>query len=316
MFILFFLPLYIMRSFKKIIATISLVTMLIASTIVNAAPLDSATASITLNGSGNTETLTVLWAQVDENGWDKDFTDNIDSVKIKNNDDVLVYENVNGDGITNNADGSFTIDAIDFETVAGDVIVALITGTRYTISFTTDSWDFWSAVLVINEDNRLTVSATVQPVLKFAIEWNTADFGVLTSDIKSISKWIEVWTNAINWVTVTAQTLNGWLKSVSASDHTIWLSADPLYSSEEYKFTSTLGTPDSASSATIDGMALSDVTSVGQVFPVYSTNKPQNFETAIGGYDTSFIISTKISDSTPSASDYKDIIIFTATANF
>jgi len=49
-----------MRSFKKIIATISLVTMIIASTVVNAAPLDNATASITLNGSGSTETLTVL----------------------------------------------------------------------------------------------------------------------------------------------------------------------------------------------------------------------------------------------------------------
>jgi hypothetical protein len=42
---------------------------------------------------------------------------------------------------------------------------------------------------------------------------------------------------------------------------------------------------------------------------------PQNFNTT-GDYDTDFTVSAKISESTPSASDYTDVIIFTATANF
>lgn len=288
-----------MKVLKKIIATIALVSITIASTVVNAAPLDNATANVTLSNDITTEVLTV-------NVPSKDFaSDNANYVEITDNNWNTVYT---GSTITSNVWEDFTVD-MDFDTV-------LNTTTRYTISFTTVWGDFGAAVLVINQDNVLTVTATVQPVLKFAIEDNNANFGVLTTTSASITRWIEVWTNAINWVTVTAKTVNGWLKSTTAWGHTIWLNTnDTLYSDEAYSFTSNLGGSDSAVWAVIAGMVESDIVAANDEFTVYTADMPQNFD-ATTDYDTDFTISTKIAESTPSASDYTDVIIFTATANF
>ncbi len=286
-----------MRSFKKIIATISIVTMLIASTIVNAAPLDNATAAVTLDWGAGSDTLIVSnitsasgafdYIEITDNAWTSVYT-------------WSVFD-------TNTSTG-FSITSVDFDTT-------LDNSTRYTISFTTTGGDFGAAVLVVNQDNRIVVTATVQPVLKFAIEDWVTDFGVLSTSLSTITRWIEVGTNAVNGVTVTAQTVNGWLKSTTASGHTIWLNTnDDLYSSETYSFTSVLWTADSASWATINGLVITDIVAADDVFTVYSANKPQDFNTS--DYDTDFVISTNIAASTPSASDYTDIIIFTATADF
>lgn len=287
-----------MKSLKKLIAIIAIIAMTIASTIVNAAPLDNATANVTLDWLTWNDTLVV---------------DNITSasgsfnyVEIIDNAWTSVYTWSTFD--TNTSTG-FSITSVNFDTVLNN-------STRYSISFTTANGDFGAAVLVVNQDNRLTVTATVQPVLKFAIEANTADFGVLSTTTGSISKWVEVWTNAINWVTVTVQTVNGWLKSTTASGHTIWLNTnDSLYADEVYSFSSILWTADSASWASITGLSTTDVVAANDTFTIYTANMPQNFNTT-GDYDTDFTVSAKISESTPSASDYTDVIIFTATANF
>jgi len=286
-----------MNNYKKIIATISLVTMFIASTVVNAAPIDNATAKVTLSWDNNNEILTVENI-VNASG-------SFDYVEIISNTWTTVYT---WSTFATNSSTGFTIDA-DFDTV-------LNTSTRYSISFKTDTWDFGAATLVVNQDNRIVVTASVQPVLKFAIEDGTSDFWVLSTSTWTITRWIEVWTNAVNWVTVTAQTVNGWLRSETASGHTIWLNTnDSLYANEVYAFTSTLWTADSASWAVINWMTTTDVAAANDIFTVYTANMPQNFDT-VNSYDTNFSISAKIAESTPAASDYTDIIIFTATANF
>jgi hypothetical protein len=79
-----------MKSFKKIIALMTIITMLMASTIVSAAteddnPLDNATASIILSGNGDTEKLTVTGVTDSEGATKKFSDDNIKFIEIKDN---------------------------------------------------------------------------------------------------------------------------------------------------------------------------------------------------------------------------------------
>jgi hypothetical protein len=290
-----------MKHTKKLVAFIALFTIVV-STIAHAAnaPLDGATAGVTLSGSAATEVLTVTQPG-------KDFTgDKVKLYVIKKNDDTVAHSN-SGTTIATNANGSFTI-TMDFDT-------KLNTTTRYTIAFQTVSGDFGWAVLVINTDNTLTVTGTVLPVLKFALEATSKDFGVLTATYTGVTTGIEVGTNAVNGVTVKAKTTNGWLKSTTAS-HTINLSGNnALYAAEGYQFKSDLGTHDSTASTGITWVALTTMNTVNKEITVYTAPKPQNFDTA-WDYDADFTAQAKISASTPAASDYKDTIIFTATGNF
>lgn len=288
-----------MKNMNKIFAILTIIVFTL-STIVNAAntPLDGATANITLSGNTTAETLTVT-----QNG--KDFTaDNVNLVEIKNNAGTIVYTNTS----VTNANGSFTIVGNDFDT-------SLNNTTRYTIAFKTVSGDFGWAVLVINTDNTLTVTWIVLPVLTFALEASSKDFEVLTTNYKSISTGVEIWTNAANGVSVTAKSTNGGLKSTTAG-HTIGLGTnDSLYSNESYQFQSVLWTADSVSGATIAGLSYTTVNTVNGEHVIYTANKPQNFDTS-WDYDTDFWAQIKIAESTPAATDYSDTIVFTATWNF
>lgn len=296
----YFLIIENMKTFKKIIATISIVSILALSSIVNAAPLDSAIADITLDWGVGTDTLTVTVV--------KDFTlDAVTSVSISTNTGASVYS-ATGSVVTD-ADGSFTITGVDFDAEG------MNTATRYTISFTTAN-DHGAAVLVVNNDNQFTVSATVQPVLKFAMQTTSDDLGTLTTSYGvGVTTGLEIGTNAVNWVSISAQTTNGWLVSTDAT-HTINLSTnDTLYSNEGYQFTSVVWTHDSASGATIAWQTATTMNTVNQTQVIYTANMPQNFDTA-WDYDVDFTVTARVAESTPAASDYTDVIIFTATANF
>lgn len=288
-----------MKNIKKLVAGIALFGIVLSS-IVHAtnAPLDNATAGVILSGDATTETLTLSWVT-------KDFSsDNVNFFEIKKNDGTSVYT---GSTVTTNGSNTFAI-TFDFDTV-------LNTSTRYTIGFKTVSGDFGGAVLVINTDSNLTVTGIVLPVLQFALEATSKDFWVLTTSYTGVTTGVEVGTNAVNWVTVTAKSVSGGLASTTAS-HTIGLTGnDALYSNESYQFQSVVGTTDSVSGATIAGIAYTTVNTAGQSVTVYTADKPQNFDTA-GDYDTDFGAQIRIAASTPAATDYSDTIIFTATGNF
>ena len=292
-----------MKNIKKLVAGIALFGIVLSS-IVHAtnAPIDSAVSWVTLSNAwvadAVTETLTLTWVT-------KDFSaDNVNYYEIKKNDGTIVKTDTT---VSTNGSNTFTI-VFDFDSV-------LDTSTRYTIGFKTVSGDFGGAVLVVNTDSNLTVTGIVLPVLQFELEATSKDFGVLTTSYGAVSTGVEVGTNAVNWVTVTAKSINGGLNS-AAVGHTIGLTGnDTLYSNESYQFQSQVGTTDSVSGASIAGVVYTTVNTANQVVTVYTADKPQNFDTA-GGYDTDFGAQIRIAASTPAATDYSDTIVFTATGNF
>jgi hypothetical protein len=304
-FILYFYFFILMKNLKKVLAFM-LMFVMILWTVVHAtnAPLDNATAVVVLGGDGSNDSLTGTLST-------KDFSwDNVGSYVIKKNDGTIVYS---GSSVDTNANWSFVISGVDFDANNVDV------SNRYTISFVTASWDYGAAVLVVNKDtyksNELTVTGAVLPVLKFAIE--DADramwFGILTSTYTWVTTGLEVGTNAVNWLTITAKSTNWGLNSSNAS-HTIGLSGnDALYSDENYQFKTVTWAHDSVSDATITKIDFTTVNDTSAI-TVYTADKPQNFN--ITNYDVDFTAQIKIAESTPAATDYTDNIIFTVTGNF
>ncbi len=306
--------LFMKTNLKKLVAGASVLGLVAINSIgsfVNAAMLDNATASLTIDASWENElvTVNVTW---------KDFSaSNVNRVLIKDNAGTTVYTNTTVD---TNANWSFTINSVDLETPSANVLVAMNSSTRYTISFETVNWDLWSAVLVNGTDNRITVSAKVDPVLKFGIETSSLTFAnpLSTTISSSPATGLELGTNAINGVTVVATSTN-WSLLDSVSWHKINGSAnDALYSAEDYQFESTVSlSPDSTAWATITWLAATTVDDATMgttnVKTVYSANAPQNYSTA--SYDTSFKLNSKIAESTP-AWNYGDTITFTITGNF
>jgi len=291
-----------MKYLKKILAISTIASILIASSIsTNAAWINGATALASGLTTGQTITITKLTAFPDG--------DEIASATITKLDWSAAWTTT----LTAPVGASWTED----NSVLTIATTDLNDNTSYFITFTTVSGDVGSTTLRVwtPTNDTLTVSASVEPMLKFAMEANTQNLGMLTTTATGVTTWIEVGTNAIGGIIVSAQTTNWWLKSTSAL-HTINLTGnDAIYSAENYEFSTALGTADSASGAIITWATTTPMNTVNQTIPVYSTNKPQNFDT-IGGYDVDFTVSAKIAASTPAASDYGDVIIFTATATF
>lgn len=293
-----------MKTLKKIVAwtsAIAILAMNAMSFTANAAWLDNGTVTHTALDSGaGLETMTVTVAG-------KDFSsDAINHIAIYNNAWV---SQVSVGAATSNLNWSFTLDT-DLDALANNA--------NYIVSFTTTSWDFGSAVLSLGTGNTVTVSAQVEPVLSFAIQSSTLSLGTLSSSYAPQTTWLEVWTNAMAWVTVTAVSTNGWLLSATNGHKIADDTRDALYSSEWYQFISTLGTADSIVWATINWLAASDITDTNawtKTKVVYQNNSPENFDVG-GDYDTDFAVQAKIAASTPAAADYTDTITFTATANF
>ncbi|MFC1797723.1 hypothetical protein ACFLY2_00625 [Patescibacteria group bacterium] len=142
-------------------------------------------------------------------------------------------------------------------------------------------------------------------------------FGTLTTATGAITTDIEVGTNAVGGLNITAESVNGGLASTTAAHQINESTNDALYDAEGYFFSSTVAstTPDSMSGAVITGLATStNVDELNKIQTIYTAVKPQNFDTT--EYDVTFTVEAKVAESTPSASDYTDVIIFTTTANF
>lgn len=301
---------------KKLVAGASVLGLVAINSIgsmVDAAMLDNTTATLTMDVSAENDTITVTQS------W-KDFTwDLLSRVVVKDNAWTTILSFSDSTNVTE-ANGSFTISWQDLEDWASFETVAFAVGTRYTISFETVAWDLWSAVLVNGTDNQITVSAKVDPVLKFAIQTSSLTFAnpLSTTISSSPATGLELGTNAIGGVTVIATSTN-WALYDSVSGHKIDnTQADSLYAAQDYQFEATVGTTDAAAWTTIAGLAATSVedTTMGttNVKTIYTANKPQNFDTA-WDYDVDFKLNAKIAESTP-AGNYGDTITFTVTWNF
>lgn len=290
-----------MKYLEKIVAITTIASLLIASSITTNASINGTTATSTNWVVGTTITIT-------DSG--NGFTDlnEITSAVITNLDGSPAWTT------------TLTVVWDNSNIATSEVVIAtadLTDNTSYFIQFTTDNGDFGTTTLRVwtPTNDSLTVTATVEPVLKFGMESNNGSFWVLSTTATWITTWIEIWTNAINWITVSAKTVNGWLSSATASHVINWSLNDALYDDEEYQFSTTLGASDSSSGAVITWATTTSMNTANQSITIYTAAKPQNFDTT-GDYDVDFTVSAKIAESTPSASDYTDVIIFTATANF
>lgn len=203
------------------------------------------------------------------------------------------------------------------------VAIAAQIGTG-TVTWTTSfdsaiNWDWtyttWSASGSIS---WIVVTATVEPVLNMTISTWAINLWVLwTSDFSTWSVNLEIWTNAINWVVVTARSNSGWL--ANTSDNSIIINDDTQagfqdWVAENYKFSSsTWATADSTISwfnatATLDTEVNENTTE----HTVYTSNKPEQNDQV---NDVVFTVSAKANAQTPAWS-YQDTITFTVTWNF
>lgn len=302
LFFLFSYLTYSMKYLKKILAISTIASILIASSITTNAAINNTTAT-SADGLQNT-VITIT-----DSGNEFINTNEITSATIKKLDGTAATATLTPTWTTGD-------DATSTVTITG---ADLTIDTSYIIMFTTANGDFGSTTLRVWEttNDTLTVSASVEPMLKFAMESNNKDFGVLTTAYSTVSTGIEVWTNAINWITVTAKSTNWGLISGDAGHLINDTTNDAIYDGEWYQFTSTLWTSDSITGAVLWWLAATDVTNATlgttNVKTIYTANDPQNFDWS---YDTTFTVWAKIAESTPAASDYGDVIIFTATANF
>lgn len=162
--------------------------------------------------------------------------------------------------------------------------------------------------------NWIVVTAQVLPTLNMEISTWSIDLGTLTPWVES--SWsldIEVGTNAVAWVIITASSTNGWLENTT--DNSIMineLTTDG--SAESYTFESAAWTIDS----TVTGFATSwnltkKEVSDSSLETIYSTNKPELTDWT--NADVTFTVGTTANAQTPAGS-YTDSVTFVVTWTF
>ncbi len=152
------------------------------------------------------------------------------------------------------------------------------------------------------------------PFLNMVISTWTIDLWILNSE--TYSTWsinIEIGTNAAYWVNINVKSGTWWLRSTSNKSIINNLTADWI--AESYKFSSALNAASDSSATWFIQVADLNVEVNNNIssYTIYSTNKP---ESSSWVDDVTFYVSVKISDETPAAKTYMDIITITVVWNF
>lgn len=179
-----------------------------------------------------------------------------------------------------------------------------------------DSAVMWDEALTWTASGTIswiTVSANVTPTLNMALSTNMLDLWTLNSS--SYSTWtlyLEVWTNAVNWITVSAKSNSGWLTNlVDPSIQINNLTVDWI--AESYKFNSSLSWAVDSTvvwytrTSNLDTEINSNTWSI-----IYTTIKP---EQTLNIDDVKFDVLAKSNAETPGW-NYADTINFTVSGNF
>jgi len=186
--------------------------------------------------------------------------------------------------------------------------------------------DTFTAASASGSVTDILIKARVNPTLNMAISVEEIDLGVLLPGVASAGSLdIEIGTNAVNGVSITARSQSGGLTNTSDSDvqiNTLTPAADPV-ASESYTWASTLnndaGSNDSSfgtfdsENATGDGLdSAVEITENTTEYNVYTSNKP---EATSGVDDVTFNVAATAQAETP-AGEYEDRVTFTVTGNF
>lgn len=178
-----------MKYLRKILAISIITTIVLASTITSAAniAINNTTATTPSNVGIQTTVLTI--------------TDTITGTGFSDTNEITsaTITTLSGTGISTTlapigADGNDAISTLTISTAD------LTDNTSYIVSFTTATGDFGTTTLRIGTptNDTLTVTASVQPVLKFAMQSNSEAFGILSTSYATVTTGLEVGTNAVN----------------------------------------------------------------------------------------------------------------------
>ncbi|USN58326.1 MAG: hypothetical protein H6767_08725 [Candidatus Peribacteria bacterium] len=175
------------------------------------------------------------------------------------------------------------------------------------------NWDDSFPGTASGEVAGIVVTATVDPILNMSISTGAIDLGTLVAGVTSTGTLdIEVGTNAVNGLSITARSSSGGLTNTSSGAVQINdLVTDGV--AESYKFASALN---AATDSTITGFSAtanlsSEVDSTAE-HTVYTSNKPE----ALSGVDDILFSVSATSDAQTQAGNYQDTITFTVTGNF
>ena len=160
----------------------------------------------------------------------------------------------------------------------------------------------------------IVVTAQVEPMLNMTLSDSTIDLGTLVASVASNGSIdIEVGTNAVDGVSITARSTNGGLENTTDGLQVI---NDVDADGEAYTFESASNAIDSTISgfATTWDLAAVEVNDNTTEHTIYTTNKPE-LDDEITHYDVTFTVSAESTAQT-AAGDYEDTITFTVTGNF
>jgi len=173
----------------------------------------------------------------------------------------------------------------------------------------------------------ILIKARVNPTLNMAISAEEIDLGTLVAGTASTgSLSLEIGTNAVNGVAITARSQSGGLTNTSDNAvqiNTLTPAADPV-ASESYTWTSTVanvsgandsafGTFDAVNTGANGLNAAQEITETATEYNVYTSNKPEATSGTID--DVTFNVSATAQAQTP-AGEYEDRVTFTVTGNF
>lgn len=164
---------------------------------------------------------------------------------------------------------------------------------------------------------NVKIKARVNPTLNMEISAEEIDLGVLVAWVASTgSLFLEVGTNAKQWVSITARSQSGWLTNTSSGAIKIQDNQDVFDDliDESYTWASTPNVTDDSASPSFNATGLTEieVNNDTDELTVYNTNKAEATNLVD---DVEFIVSATSVAETP-AWDYEDYVTFTVTGNF
>lgn len=200
----------------------------------------------------------------------------------------------------------------------GSAIAATQIGTG-SVSWTTSfdsviSWDDNFPWTASGSVSGIVITATVVPTLNMSISTGAIDLGTLTPwVISNGSLDLEVGTNAVDGVSITARSGSGWLTNLADNSIQINnLSTDGIVESYQYSSAITATTDSTVSGFTSTANLNTEVNNNTTEHTIYTTNKPERTNNVD---DLTFTVAAT-ADAQTQAWNYRDTVTFTITGNF
>jgi len=185
--------------------------------------------------------------------------------------------------------------------------------TNSTFQYVNNYWDTNFPWFASGSLTSTHIIAQVDPTLNMEISAEEIDLWVLVPGSTATgSLFIEIGTNAIAWVSITARSQNAGLENAADSGVDINnLLSDGV--EESYTWESSTSATDSSSGLFVaTDLTVVEINDDITEYAIYTTNKPEPTNLVD---DVEFIVSTTTTAETP-AGDYEDFVTFTVTWNF